>query len=360
MGGCADPSLARCARTLRTSRDVTPVGRSAPARRSRRTASASGCTQIRAVTATTRREGSCPLLADPDCPVRGCQPLLRASSGPSRHFQHTTPAANPPGPNGPGPHHNLRGEGHHDHGRIASGGLVERNHARVLWAAVSSDPKLADPRWLNWRKPPRVAAAIDTVVVTHTCLDHGAYLPRPVRHGSRGWIVTTEYSAHLIEIVLRDSARLWAETARRANEHGWSKHRPVRQLYDDGDVDRPLRLLDPARSARAPRSHRSHAEPYRCRAALRSARARPVTERAGRSSVREGPPGGRPEVGRLRRARGPGVPGHLYPLHDRHILDPRTGSAADARPLLAQEPSLPSGPHVPAPPFVEVLWQEPQ
>ncbi|MFI6402283.1 hypothetical protein [Streptomyces sp. NPDC050548] len=124
---------------------------------------------------------------------------------------------------------------------------------------------------MNWRKVPR-DAAVETVVVTHTCLAHCGYLPRPVCHGFRGWIVTTERSAHLIEIVLRDSARLRTETARRTNEHGCSRHRPARRLYDDGDVDRTLGLLDPAPvgASTAIASIARRAGPLSCRASERS------------------------------------------------------------------------------------------
>ncbi len=125
--------------------------------------------------------------------------------------------------------------------------LVESDHARVL-VDCGLFQGLADLRRRNWRGLPCDAADIGTVVVTHAHLDHCGYLPRLVRHGFRGSIVTTEYSARLMEIVLRDSAKLQTETARHANEHGWSKHRPAEPLYDDTDVDRTLKLLRPVPS----------------------------------------------------------------------------------------------------------------
>ena len=42
--------------------------------------------------------------------------------------------------------------------------------------------------------------------------------------------------------MLRDNARLRTETARHANAHGWSKHRPAKPLYD---VDRTVSYFDP-------------------------------------------------------------------------------------------------------------------
>ncbi|MFI9833310.1 hypothetical protein ACIHIX_37120 [Streptomyces sp. NPDC051913] len=109
--------------------------------------------------------------------------------------------------------------------------LVESDHARV--------------RVDCGRELPCDGADIATVVVTHAHLDHCGYLPRLVRHGFRGRIVTTEFTARLMEIVLRDSAELQWEAAHHANEHGWSKHHPAQPLYDDSDVDRTLNLLDP-------------------------------------------------------------------------------------------------------------------
>ncbi|MCC9711888.1 MBL fold metallo-hydrolase [Streptomyces sp. MNU76] len=122
--------------------------------------------------------------------------------------------------------------------------LVESDHARVL-IDCGLFQGLADLRRRNWRGLPCDAEDIEAVVVTHAHLDHCGYLPRLVRHGFRGRIVTTEFTARLMEIVLRDSAKLQMETAQHANEHGWSKHRPARPLYDDSDVDRTLKLLDP-------------------------------------------------------------------------------------------------------------------
>ncbi|MGW2380089.1 MBL fold metallo-hydrolase [Streptomyces sp. NPDC001658] len=122
--------------------------------------------------------------------------------------------------------------------------LVESDHARVL-VDCGLFQGLADLRRRNWRGLLCDAADIHTVVVTHAHLDHCGYLPRLVRHGFRGRVVTTEFTARLMEIVLRDSAKLQTETAQHANEHGWSKHRPAQPLYDDSDVDRTLKLLDP-------------------------------------------------------------------------------------------------------------------
>lgn len=61
---------------------------------------------------------------------------------------------------------------------------------------------------------------------------HCGYLPRLVRDGFRSPILTTTNTARLAAIALRDGARLQAEQADHANEHGWSRHRPARRRVE--------------------------------------------------------------------------------------------------------------------------------
>ncbi|MFI5640061.1 MBL fold metallo-hydrolase RNA specificity domain-containing protein [Streptomyces goshikiensis] len=122
--------------------------------------------------------------------------------------------------------------------------LVESDHCRVL-VDCGLFQGFADLRRRNWDKPGFDASDLRAVVVTHAHLDHCGYLPRLVRHGFRGPILSTPGTARLAEIVLRDSARLQMEAAEHANSHGWSKHRPAKPLYDDADVENTLRFFDP-------------------------------------------------------------------------------------------------------------------
>ncbi|WP_369148559.1 MBL fold metallo-hydrolase RNA specificity domain-containing protein [Streptomyces sp. R44] len=122
--------------------------------------------------------------------------------------------------------------------------LVESDHARIL-LDCGLFQGFATLRRRNWERFARDAADLDAVVVTHAHLDHCGYLPRLVRQGFRGPILTTAHTARLAGIVLRDSARLQMEAARHADEHGWSKHRPAEPLYDDSDVEKTLAYFDP-------------------------------------------------------------------------------------------------------------------
>ncbi|MEU2508978.1 MBL fold metallo-hydrolase [Streptomyces sp. NPDC007863] len=122
--------------------------------------------------------------------------------------------------------------------------LVESDHARIL-LDCGLFQGFAKLRRRNRDRFARDAADVRAVIVTHAHLDHCGYLPRLVRQGFRGPILATPHTARLAGIVLRDSARLQMEAARHANEHGWSKHRPAKPLYDDTDVEKTMSFFDP-------------------------------------------------------------------------------------------------------------------
>lgn len=122
--------------------------------------------------------------------------------------------------------------------------LVESGESRVLVDAglYQGPPAL---RRRNWEPFPVDPGTIADVLLTHAHLDHSGYLPRLVREGFSGRITTTEETAELTEIVLRDSAHLQEEDARFANANGFSKHHPALPLYDATDVEHTLPLFSP-------------------------------------------------------------------------------------------------------------------
>ncbi|MEU7607437.1 MBL fold metallo-hydrolase, partial [Streptomyces sp. NPDC041003] len=83
--------------------------------------------------------------------------------------------------------------------------LIESDHARIR-VGCGLFQGVAALRRRNWDKLPCDASGIHAVVVTHAHLDHCGYLPRLVRHGFRGPILTSAATPRLAEIVLRDSA----------------------------------------------------------------------------------------------------------------------------------------------------------
>ncbi|WP_392675277.1 MBL fold metallo-hydrolase [Streptomyces sp. LN785] len=76
--------------------------------------------------------------------------------------------------------------------------LIEIDHARVL-LECGLFQGFADLRRRNWAKLPCDASDIHAVVITHAHLDHCGYLPRLIRHGFRGPILTTAHTARLAE-----------------------------------------------------------------------------------------------------------------------------------------------------------------
>ena len=98
-------------------------------------------------------------------------------------------------------------------------------------------------RQRNWDDPPFDPRSLDAVVLSHAHLDHSGYLPVIVRRGFRGRIHCTAATADLLPVMLLDSAELMEEEARRANRHGYSKHKPALPLYSRQDVEATLKLL---------------------------------------------------------------------------------------------------------------------
>ena len=98
-------------------------------------------------------------------------------------------------------------------------------------------------RELNWQPLAVDPESIDAVVVTHAHLDHSGYLPRLVRDGYTGPILSTAATAAVAEIILRDSAYLQERDAAFLNKHRATKHHPALPLYDSDDAERTLKLF---------------------------------------------------------------------------------------------------------------------
>lgn len=90
---------------------------------------------------------------------------------------------------------------------------------------------LKELREKNWEYLPIDVAAIDVVLLTHGHLDHTGYLPRLIKQGYRGKIVGTAPTLAITKIILLDSAKIHEEEAEKANEEGYSKHKPAEPFY---------------------------------------------------------------------------------------------------------------------------------
>lgn len=99
-------------------------------------------------------------------------------------------------------------------------------------------------RELNWEPLNVDPASIDAVIVTHAHLDHTGYLPRLVKEGFRGPILSTPATKAVAAIILRDSAYLQERDAAFLNKHKASKHHPALPLYDAEDAQRAMELFE--------------------------------------------------------------------------------------------------------------------
>jgi metallo-beta-lactamase family protein len=86
-------------------------------------------------------------------------------------------------------------------------------------------------RLRNWNPLPVPPESVQWLLLTHAHLDHVGYIPRLVKDGFRGQILTSPATVDLAKIVLPDSGHLQEEDAAFANKKGFSKHAPALPLY---------------------------------------------------------------------------------------------------------------------------------
>ena len=113
---------------------------------------------------------------------------------------------------------------------VDCGLFQEREHQKRNW-----DPPCVDP------------STIDAVLLTHAHLDHSGRIPRLVRQGFRGQVITTEPTVELAELVMQDSARLQQEDMafkqKRHAEQGRTSPHPYEPLYKVADVEQTMTLM---------------------------------------------------------------------------------------------------------------------
>lgn len=113
--------------------------------------------------------------------------------------------------------------------------LVETNgHKILLDCGLFQGFKLADEK--NYEDFAFDPKAIDIVVIGHAHLDHTGRLPKLIRYGFRGKIISTEPTREITRLVLMDNAKIMHEEAKR------NHHAP---LYANEDVDRALEQFVP-------------------------------------------------------------------------------------------------------------------
>lgn len=122
--------------------------------------------------------------------------------------------------------------------------LLEHNGRRVL-VDCGLFQGLRELRDINWAEPPFDPRSVDAVILTHAHIDHTGYLPKLVKAGFSGPVITSKATADLLKILLPDSARLQEEEADYRNRHQLTSHEPALPLYDETDARAALALLEP-------------------------------------------------------------------------------------------------------------------
>lgn len=83
----------------------------------------------------------------------------------------------------------------------------------------------------NWAAFGAAPHTIDALLLSHAHLDHSGYIPALIRQGFKGPIYASAATRDLCEVLLKDSAHLQEEDARRANRYGSSRHPKALPLY---------------------------------------------------------------------------------------------------------------------------------
>ncbi|KAL9641915.1 hypothetical protein ABK040_000853 [Willaertia magna] len=105
---------------------------------------------------------------------------------------------------------------------------------------------LKELRERNWKlisssKP--VELMTDSIIITHSHIDHTGYLPRMYALGFRGTIWMTEQTFNLCKLVLLDSAHIQEEDAYFSNKENTTKHPVALPLYSEDEVRGVLDLV---------------------------------------------------------------------------------------------------------------------
>lgn len=96
----------------------------------------------------------------------------------------------------------------------------------------------------NWQPFAPDPSALSGVILTHAHLDHSGFLPRLSKEGFTGPVLATSGTAAFSRILLMDAAKLEEESARFANEKGYSRHKPALPLFTEDDAWRALALFE--------------------------------------------------------------------------------------------------------------------
>ena len=100
----------------------------------------------------------------------------------------------------------------------------------------------------NWEPLPVAPDELDFILLTHAHLDHSGLIPKVVREGFSGTILTTDATADILSIALMDAAEIQVEDAafkkRRHEKENRTVDHPVVPLYTVEDVQAAMPLVE--------------------------------------------------------------------------------------------------------------------
>ncbi len=100
----------------------------------------------------------------------------------------------------------------------------------------------------NWEALPVPPEDLDFILLTHAHLDHSGLIPKVVRDGFSGTILTTNATADILSIALMDAAEIQEEDAaykkRRHQRENRTVDHPVVPLYTVQDVQAAMPLVE--------------------------------------------------------------------------------------------------------------------
>lgn len=98
---------------------------------------------------------------------------------------------------------------------------------------------------LNYGAFPFAPDRLSAVLLTHAHIDHSGLLPKLVKHGYRGRIVTVDATADLLTWMLPDSAAIQEGEVESLNRRNAQRGRAeVEPIYSGDDVERTLKQID--------------------------------------------------------------------------------------------------------------------
>ncbi len=121
--------------------------------------------------------------------------------------------------------------------------LIE-HHGKKILVDCGLYQGLKELRLRNWAKFPVDPKEIHAIILTHAHIDHSGYIPRLIKDGFNGRVISTPATFELCTILLPDSGHLQEEEAEYALKKGFSKHKKPLPLFTLEEAEKSLKYFD--------------------------------------------------------------------------------------------------------------------